>query len=348
MTTQTYFFNGTIRTLEPLTVSIAKSLSKNHQMPRNNGIPYFPSSSLIGAFRSAGTNYIIDQLATLPDPIKLDLNSVYSLFQGYIVDNKISDEISKSRTSTAIDEDEGIRESNPSLSVNGRWGLAGKLGIGSAYASSEDQVQTYEGGFRINIFERNEELLEILSEDDAERYFKLTEDQSAVAVNVGELKKEKTALTKKLRNANDEDKSVIKDQIATIENQIKNAKDERGEGRETIRRPIDSMEAIVANTSLSHRMTLKRGSLIELGLTLYTIANFSRTAQLGGKSRHNWGQVEAEWTVREPQDDFTNKKIGKVGFNEDGFFVEGEILLKAMKEFKDALTSNKFNFTRIV
>ena len=342
----TYHFGGNITTLEPLTVSLAKPTSKGHQMPRNNGIPYFPSSSLVGALRSAGCKFVIDALAEKDS--KLDLNSVYSICQGYVVDNKVSEAIQKSKTATPIDEDDALREVNPLLSVFGRWSLAGKFGVGSAYASTEEQVQSFDGGFRTDIFERDESLLETLDPTDVQRYFELTRGQSEVAVDVGELKKEKTALTKKLRTASEEDKVVIRGQIDKIDQDIKATKEERGEGKETIRRPIDSMEAIVANTKLSHRMTLKRASLVELGVALYSIANFSRSAQLGGKARHNWGRVEAEWTVRVPQEDFTNKVIGKVGFNENGFFIEGEILEKAMKEFMTAFEEGKFDFTRVI
>lgn len=342
----TFHFSGNITTLEPLTVSLAKSTSKGHQMPKNNGIPYFPSSSLVGALRSAGCKFVIDALAE--KGTKLDLNSVYSICQGYVVDNKVSDAILKSRTTTPVDEDESLREANPLLSVFGRWGLAGKFGVGCAYAGSEDQVQSFDGGFRTDIFERDESLLEALDPNDIRRYFELTRDQSEVAGDVGELKRKRTSLMKNIRSATNEDKAVIREEIMKIDQEIKDTKEERGEGKETIRRPIDSMEAIVANTKLSHRMSLKRASFVELGAALYSIANFSRSAQLGGKARHNWGRVEAEWTVRVPQDDFTNKVIGRVGFNEDGFFVEGETLEGAMKKFMISLEEGKFDFTRVI
>ena len=37
-----------------------------------------------------------------------------------------------------------------------------------------------------------------------------------------------------------------------------------------------------------------------------------------------------------------------VGFNENGFFIEGEILEKAMKEFMTAFEEGKFDFTRVI
>lgn len=238
MNQQTFHFIGQISTLEPLTVSIAKPLSKGHQIPKNNGIPYFPSSSLIGAIRSAGCKYVIDHLANRNEPVKLDLNSVYSLFQGYVVDNKINDQIQKSKAGV-IDSGDSLREANPLLSVFGRWGLAGKLGVGSAYASNENQVKSYEGGFRIDIFERDEELRSSLTDSDLERYFSITGGQSEVAVNVQELKKSKTALTSKLRTADESDKKLIRAEIQEIELKIKQSKEESGEAKETIRRQLD-------------------------------------------------------------------------------------------------------------
>ncbi|MEZ9709414.1 hypothetical protein AB4254_12100 [Vibrio breoganii] len=343
MSNQTYHFKGEITTLEPLTVSIAKQAGRQ-AMPRNGEVPYFPSTSINGAFRHSLVNYVL----SLTDKPTMSLETFYSLSQGYIVDNDVSDQVVKSKTSTPTDKDVDLRVENPILSIFGRWSLAGKFGVGSALALKKDDAQEISGGYRCNPVERDGELEAMLPESEVARHYNIIASQSETAVDVSSIKKEKTALTRKLKSASDSEKTLIRAQISELDEAIKSSKNESGEARETIRRPIDSFEAIIANTNLQHRMTLKRGSLVELGAALYSIAQFSKNPKLGGKQRHNCGAVEAHWTVRVPAEDFTNKEVGKVGFNDEGFYVEGEVLESAMVAFKAGLKEGEFNFNRIV
>lgn len=348
MKQQTYFFTGKLTTLEPLTVSLGTGLAQG--IPRHNGIPYFPSSSIIGAFRSAACKHIWDTLIAENPSSKMTLDTIYGLGQGFLVNNDVVDQVNKQGTSltVAVDENMDLRKANPLLSINGRWGLAGKWGIGSAYCQNSEQVSIVKGGFRGDIIIRDSGLLNLMSPPEVERYYNLSANQTEKAADVGQLKKDKTALLKRIKSASEEEKAELKLQAAEIDKEIAAIKNESGEGRETLRRPLDDLEAIQPAVDMQHRMTLSRGTEIELGLMLFAIGKFSQSPRFGGKARWNWGAVHGYWKVSVPTDDYGRKEIGAVGFDDNGFYVEGEALQAALELTKSVIKTDAVTLDRLV
>ena len=338
---KTLHFTGTITTLEPFTVSIAKQGG----LPKFNGLAYIPSSTINGAIRNACLDYLISQANKNDINYLHTLETYYSTSQGYILNNEIKEAIDKAKTSTPIDKDDDIRAVNPALSLFGRWKLDGKFGIGNAYTSHGNQCRKVEQGFRSQIFERNPQLFTSLPTSEAERYYKLIENQSSAASKVGELKKKQTALLKEARKTADEEgKAVLYQQANAIDAEIKLAKDASDEGKETILRPIDDVEVIEAGVALSHRMALRQVTDEEIGLALLSWAQFSLNPQLGGKARHNFGAIHAHWDVSVSNEDtFGRDPVGSVTIDDNGFHIEGDMLTSAIRAFK----AGEFNYSRI-
>ncbi|EGR2217331.1 hypothetical protein DZF72_06490 [Vibrio parahaemolyticus] len=343
MNSKTYHFKGSIKTLEPFTVSLAKT----GEIPTQNGIAYIPESTLNGALRKCALDYIISNADSDEGKEKLfNLDTYFSQAQGVIINNDVKDLIDKSATSTPVDKDIDLRTANPFLSLFGRWKLGGKWGLGNAYTTSEDQLVKLSGGFRSAIFERNPDLLKTLNEGEVERYIKLQANQKALSSDVNALKKQATDLKKKYTREVDEAvKTAISNQINDLEQQIKGVKNASDEGKEIILRPLDNVSAIAANSALKHRMTLTRATDVELGCMLITLGQFSLNPRIGGKQRSNFGLVEMDWEVfvSNPET-FGRDKIGRVKISDDGLVIEGEDLKEAMKAFRNG----SFDFSRII
>lgn len=352
---RTYDFIGNITTLEPLTVSLkGVSTAKQHKMPRNGqDLPYFPASSFRGALRSATHTMINKLMKDKDDAFSLDQH--FMMAQGYFVRQEDSDKVNKmsQSTSTSVDENEDIRASNPYISLFGRWGLSGKFGIGNALAKSEHDVQEFNQGARGIIFERSPELLDDLNEEDVSRYFNIMENESFSAKDVAEIKKEQMDLKKSLKLADGDSKKIIFDKLNELDLQIKERKVSKGEAVESIRRPLSGMEAIVANTQLTHRMSIRGGTMDELGLFIAALASFARNPQLGGNAKHNYGKITCEWDVKTwlNDTDLQKTKIGTISITENGLELldstDDKILNTAFQQWVEKRVSS-FDFKRYI
>ena len=210
----TIHFVGTVTTLEPFTVSIAKS----GELPSMNGLTYIPSSSLNGALRKCALDYIINSIKNDAGKSPFTIETYYSLAQGYIVDNEIKKVIDSTPTSTHTHKDDNIREANPMLSLFGRWKMGGKLGIGSAYTTRQDQASSVNQGYRSAIFERNSSLLASLPENEVQRYHDIMAAQSIASVDVKELKTKRTQLIKeKSKETDSAQKAILTAEINKVD-----------------------------------------------------------------------------------------------------------------------------------
>ena len=354
-TKKTYDFTGQITTLEPLTVSLkGVSTAKQHKMPRNGQeLAYFPASSIRGALRSASHKMINELVKKQGD--SFSIADHFMLSQGYVVNQVDADKLKKEAgaTTTPVDAGEQIRQVNPFISIFGRWGLAGKLMTSNALSKSANDVQNFEQGARGIMFERSPELLDDLSENDVDRYFKIMENESLAAKDVAELKKQQMELKKELKHADGDTKDLIFGKLNALDQQIKDRKLEKGEAVDSIRRPLESIEAITANAQLTHRMSIKGGTTLELGLLIASLAAFARNPQLGGNAKHNYGKVNCHWDVKTWISDscLQKTKIGSVTINEDGIEIvdatDDKVLTNAFNEWLNAQDLN-LDFKRYI
>ena len=343
-------FIGEIKTVEPLTV-VLKDVSNNrkHTMPKTNDIPFMPASSLRGTFRHVCHSYIND-MRKRNGQTPFNLNQMFMLAQGYFVDQneeKIAIN-SKSGTTTQVDLGDDIRNVNPFMSLFGRWGLDGKLGIGAAYASSISDCQYYHGGFRGILFDREPELIEDLDENDVDRLKDILAKQTLVAKENNELDSQIRKLRKEAGSSviTAEKRKELNDKISNLEQQKKDNNLAKGEATQSIRRPIDSIEAICEGVVLSHRMQIENATDIELGLFLTTLGSFAKNSRFGGKKSSNFGLVHCNWTVKVwNEDDFSLKDVGTVMIDDNGLTLEGDMLIAAQTAWREA---DGLDFTRYI
>ncbi|WP_152495195.1 RAMP superfamily CRISPR-associated protein [Dickeya sp. NCPPB 3274] len=336
MKTRTINFNGTITTLEPLTVTMKGAVtSMGHRLPRNGGFnaePYFPGTSIRGALRHAAHLVVVDYMTAKNGNIPFDLADHFMLAQGVDITGDV-EEIA----SGEIDAGYKIREVNPMVSLFGRWGLSGKVGIGNAVPTSGEQWGMFGGGARTIMFERNESLIDILEPEQVERLDNIIKEQSEASIDIQAIKAEQSSLKKLLREADKERGELIRKEINELDAKIKMRKEEKSEARESIRRPIDPYEAFVAGAELSHRMVIKSATNIEVGLFLATLIRFASNPRLGGHANHNCGLVKANWQITTwNPGDMEPISLGEISITPEGVSISGAELTEMVSSFKGA------------
>ena len=346
MTQKTYRLIGGLTTLAPLTVALKDCMrSRKHEMPKSaNGNAFFPASSIRGAFRHAGFRLINSrQKKYHSEAFSLDESMMLS--QGYFVNQDDEKKAQKSKSGISLEVDLGasVREQNPFLSLFGRWGLDGKLSVGSAYTEDKNDCLIYANGARGIYLERSPELLQDLSENDQGRFFDILRKESQVASENKDTGDQQRTLKKELKAAREagdnEQMELLNQKIQELDSEKKQRKEDKGEATESIRRPLESFQAISQGVELEHRMKLNGVTETELGLFLAVLGYFSESAQLGGHAAQGFGLIEAEWKVKVwDEDTFTLKEIGTVTINDDGFVIkdnssESSVLTNALEKW---------------
>lgn len=332
---RTINFSGKITTLEPLTVALRSQTSASaHRLPRNGGFtgePYFPGTSIRGAIRHAAHQVVVKRLTEENGGIiPFDLADHFMLAQGVDIE---------SRTDVSplgeIDAGTEIRTRNPLLSLFGRWGLPGKAGIGNAIPAGGVQWDMFGEGARTIMFERNEQLLELLEPDQVERLKRIISEQAEASSDIQPIKAEQAALKKQLKLADRETAKELYDKISELDEQIKARKERKSEACESIRRPIEPYEAFVVGAELNHRMSLKNVTDTEAGLFIAALIYFASNPRLGGHMGHNCGLVEATWYLSTWSPcDMKPVGLGEISLTQNGVEITGNEIEKMLTAFR--------------
>ena len=352
-------FTGHITTRTPLTVNRAdakKSSSEGPSLLPRVGFslkspPLFPVTSLKGAIRR--TAYKVCQTAWEKDnpdqPFTID--DFYMLAQGTNTRGTGPAGIDPAKDAKAnrnVFSDDQLRDHNPMLSVFGRWGMTGRWGVENAYPG-EDSIFVNGAGFRINDYTRPDASSDGMRAEDVERLQEIMTHQAVLIEEGGEITKLLKDAKKAIMNEKDpEEKSRLAKVIDDLEEKQKIIKS----GVEVIQRPIAGYEAIKPGTPMKHIMRLQPGSDIELGLMLATLRYFAANPELGGHESHCCGMVDMEYTAKTWQAGQTEATIlGKVGFDEDRFYIEDEpghtLLSDSLKAWDEAIaTPGTFDFKK--
>lgn len=349
---QTFKFTGAITCVEPLTVSLKEAAqgARGHRLPRNGAVrddvsPYFPASSIRGAFRNAAHRVVLRAVKKQTgEEFPFSIDDHFMLAQGVDSGKQVDVEGSLGAT----DLGEALRTDNPMLSLFGRWGLESRLAVGHGIPSGHEQCWgMFGGGARTVMFERDTQLLDELNSRDTDRLEEILLEQAEASADVSEIKKEIAALKKAARGAEKGFREECNSKISELEAKIKNRKKEKAGPVESIRRPLDQYEAFTAGAVLSHHMNLRSASKQELGLLLLSLREFARDPQLGGHKAHNCGSVKAHWTVSTwPEDEDTPTELGNISMSEQGFHVEGDTLKAAISAFQSSIP--EMNFKRAI
>lgn len=334
---QTYYFKGVVTAEEPLTVTVKSSAAG--RLPRNGGYqscPFMPATSFRGALRHASHQALNKFMKG--KGARFDLAEHFALAQGVDIENRATD-------FDAGDIDAGVklRAANPFISLWGRWGLGGHAGIGNMYPLKADGCTgEFGGGNRTIMFERSPDLLSFMTDDEIERLNTILVEQSQSSEDMKPIKAEIKSLVSSLRMLEDsETKARVKSKIAELEAKLSDIKEAKTGPKDAIRRPLDSFEAFVAGCEFSHRMAIQCASDAELGLFITALHEFSRAPYLGGHRAHNCGRVSAKYDVTiYPEGSDAHIPVGSVAFSDDGFQLEGDILVSARHSWK----SDNFDF----
>ncbi len=338
----TITLSGHITALEPLTVSMpgvtpqkGRQGEPTHRLPRNgtqdSATAYWPATTIRGSLRHAAHRLAILKVRkgqnTGEGPF--DLAQHFLLAQGVDIVGDVA-EVGQETLNVNQKLDDG---DDPQSELFGYWKRAGKLCVANAYPEDPAHATAFfGGGARCISFERSPNLLNELGAADTDRLTRILTEQSEASEYIQGVKNQQRALRASMKGMQDaEDRKKVFDQINELDAQITARKDEKPEARESIRRPIDGYEAIVAGTQLSHRMTLRGGSELDLGFLLASLRELSRDSHMGGHLNHGCGLTAGQYTVKTwLANEEAPRELGTVSFGPDGFEMKGEALEAAL------------------
>jgi hypothetical protein len=327
----TVFFDGIMLAEEPLTVTHKEAqVGKAHSLPRSGkhpeAKPYWPGCNLRGALRHA--------IATIAAEASADNGKKFGIAEFFMVSQgtDINAIVDANENKISVDADKKLRETNPVLSLLGRWKLQSKMDIGNAYPTSIDCVAYYGQGARGIVFEKNTELYDEIDDDEKIKLEKLLFWQSESSNDKQEIKKEIVKLKKAWKESNnDAEKRLLNEQIRAKEEDQAVINKGGGEGGASgIRRPLQGYEAFNANTEFKQRITLHNVTKLEIGLFIAGLRKFSRNPRVGAKSSLNNGLVSFDWTVLRYMDDksLMPTETGKISVSYSGGVAIADDLLK--------------------
>lgn len=218
--------------------------------------------------------------------------------------------VDRKTTEGELNFSDQLRMINPLLSLFGRWRLASKLSVGPAIPTSENCIAMYGGGSRSIMFERNEDLLKELTDDDVEDFKLLLIEQAQASIDINEAKAEQAEEKRKLKKISDsEDRQAIFERVRELDSQIKQIKAKKTVVREAIRRPLDAFEVFAQGTRFSHKMALVQATDMELAQMLASLREFARDPHLGGRRSLGLGEISASWNVSVWKEDKDSPQI---------------------------------------
>ena len=308
-----------------------------------------------GPFRRCARDVIRRAVAKAKNDDKpFDITTHYMLTQGVDVTNETASE----KASGTISQEQELRKQNPALSLFGRWGLTGHLGVGTSIPNENDVIFMDGKGVRTNDYIRSPEQVEFLKPEEKLRLVKMIEDESSSAKDNKEIDAEMKGLKKEIRTPGISEEKIlsIREQIKELEIQKDNNKTNKSGAKESIQRPLDGYESIKHGTLMTHHMSIENGNNAEIGLFLLSLREFARNPRIGGHHGQEAGKISASWGVTTwPADTDAPIHLGTVNLSSKGFSITDEcqdkVLSNAMSEFTELLKNpeeNNLDFERFL
>jgi hypothetical protein len=331
-------FIGTLETISPVSVCLPDN---NGYMPRtSNGKYFIPATSIRGMLRSTAATAIAQVLLMKVDK-RLGVDEHYMNFVGVDTGRKVKLGGGYERIGNNI----AIRESNPQVSLFGHFSIAGKLKMGNAYCSENDEpLKIYGNGSRNHILNRSPEISAFINSDEIDYVKQIMDADALTAIDSSDLKGEKKKLEAESKKLTGDEKKAVISQINEIDDQIKKIKESRVGSTESILRPLKGFQAIDLGYALEHRMMLTNATEDELQYLLWVLWKASYDFKIGGHQNLGCGEVHASWKITKTSLENPNPiELGTLTIDDDGFKIEGI-------EFNPSLIENKiingeFDFT---
>lgn len=317
MKTMTVIFDGTITV--PMGYASSKDSKKDLEkktsyqgLPVMDGKFILPGEQLAGALRRAGMD---DILSAFPENPLLSILSYYQASVGGIAGFGHD---------YAVGEMSALRRVNPFLSLWGKSGLNGHIGLGHAIGPDTETVTVLQGkegpykratrnacrvhGFRSDDLSRNPET--VLPDE----FWR----QRAVLKIAG--KSPETA--KEVANFAEHHDFFGFPLPADVDSQAAEVASEEADAESTsgkltnIQNGYGGFEYLPNGTRFSHRFSVT-GTEAELLMLMASFHGFARKPRLGGHWRHNLGWVDLQYTVYLREEDLrlAPREIGTLSIN---------------------------------
>lgn len=309
---------GSIKTVQPFYMDSPKQRG----IPINvDGVRYISASTIRGALRHSAHNVAAMYLASQGK--LLDLETHFALAIGYDLNHRAAPSSFNSECGYYFQK---IREKNAFISLFGRWMLASRLGVGNAYATSDDVLVESESMRLQNMFEKKPDLISLLDVPNIESLEAIlmssSKNYNGDTLEVVQIQKK----IKEYRAKIEANKVPLMNKM--LETQVKAFEAEltsimRTTKVKKVSKEIDSIEMIKAGVEFDNKITVKNASNLEFQTLLFAIYALSLNPYLGARFGTGMGQIEASWEIHKT-DIFKTEStvIGKVGFNETGFYSE--------------------------
>jgi hypothetical protein len=316
---------------------------------------FITGATLRGALRRSALTRIRQHIITSTGVEKpFDLATHYMLSQGVDITGQSKNE----KSNQVVGAEDALRESNPLLSMFGRWKLPGHMSVDSLHPTMQTDKNPcfyVEGaGARTNDFVRSPELVGTLSEDGQNELRKLLLEDEVASLDTQPLRKQLEELALLRRNSSDRDeKAAIKQQEDSIKLEIKEIDKQQKGGREAIQRPLDGFECIKPSTEFEHQMILQQGNEDEIAILLEMLSEFSRNPVIGGHQNLGCGTIVMTYDISIfPLLADKPVTIGRVVVDSTGFtlddYTQNKVLEKARVNFVKKLTQNSFDFGKFL
>lgn len=339
-----YQLSGLITAEAPITVDY---VGMEQRLPRTpHGQVFLNGGTLRGPLRKAGLTMLIRELAKAHDkPLDGIFNraEMYMLGEGVDITRQVNSEEGGTHDPRA---EAFLRAANPFLSLFGRWKLAGYLEVG-ALLTSRDNLITAGQGVRHDQFEHSPQLAQYLDETEHEALLAELRSARDSMGKIETLRAQVRELRERSRNSDDRTvRQEIGSQIKELEAQEKEIRKAREGSEESIKHPIQGVEAIAPGSQLQSRLRIIEGSAESLGLLLHCLGEFSQRPRLGGHLATGFGAISAEWEVlQRAAGQRRASVIGQVRLDDMGIELDGEPLEAAWEAFAQALPQYDFTLS---
>jgi hypothetical protein len=333
-------FEGHLEAEAPLYVTYFGSEGRLPRTP--HGEVFLNAGTFRGPLRKAGMKALrrtIARMRGIEESEVFDRAAMYMLGEGMDITRGVNNE------SADLDPmgELALRRLNPYLSLFGRWKLSSMLNVSELRTPIENLI-TAGQGVRHDLFERDAEEIQYLSEDEREGLMREIRSFQDSTAEVDRLRTEIREAKRAWRAAeSDAEKKAAGERINELEAAVKAAKTAREGSEESIRHPIDGVEAIAPGARLGSRLTLVNGREVYLSLLLHSLAQFSTRPYLGAMQAKGFGEVSGEWTVmhRAPGS-YQAERLGRVSLDALGFQMEGAALESAFERLESLIEGCDF------
>lgn len=311
-------FKGFIKTIQPIYVDTPKQRG----LPINvDGARFVPASTIRGALRHSAHNVASMYLASKGE--LLDLESHFALAIGYDLNHKAGPTNTVAECGYYF---KGIREKNAFISLFGRWMLSSRLGVGNAFSKDPDAIIESSPMYRQNFFEKKPDLISLLDVPSIESLESIlmssSKNYNGDTLEVAKIQKKIKEYRMKINsNSMPMMNDMYKSQIEAFEAEL--ASILRSNKTKQISKEVDSIEMFKSGIKLQHEMSVKNVSVNEFQTMIFAIYALSLNPYIGARFSTGLGQIEAEWEIHKFNIfNVSSELIGKVGFNESGFYAE--------------------------